>query len=73
MHPEDIKATLRKRGTSFAQIARDLSVDRSTVTNAVKGVHRSRRIEKAVAEALGKELREVFPSRYACVVCGEVA
>jgi len=63
MHPEDIKANLRKLHSSMAEIARELGVSRATVGSVVKGM-RSRRIERAIANKLGKTLHEVFPERY---------
>ena len=73
MHPEDVKAALRKRGTSLAQIARDLNIDRSTVSSVLKGVGRSRRVENAIAQGLGKPLAVVFPERYSSIVRDGVA
>lgn len=63
MHPEDIKASLRKLHSSMAEIARELGVSRTTVGSVVKGM-RSRRIERAISDKLGKPLHEVFPNRY---------
>lgn len=62
-HHEDIKAELRKRGGSLADIARQEGVSRSALSRITrKG--RSRRLEKAIAQALGIQPEEIWPSRY---------
>ena len=63
MHPELIKANLRMKGTSLAVIARELGVATATVSRTLMGA-RSRRIELAIAQALGMKPTEVFPTRY---------
>lgn len=54
---------IRKAGTSFAQIARDIGVAPATVTVVSKGC-RSAKIENALAAALGLTAEELFPDRY---------
>jgi Ner family transcriptional regulator len=61
---ERLKAELRIRGTSLAEIARDLGVSDAALTLVGKGFHRSRRIEKALADAVGMQLETLFPDRY---------
>jgi len=61
---ERIKGALRLRGTSFADVARHLDVKPTTVTVVSKGLRRSRRIERAIADALGLDLETVWPTRY---------
>lgn len=63
MHPEDIKAGLRKRGNSLSAIARSLGVNRAAVSQALHAPT-SRRIDEAIARALGLPLRSVWPGRY---------
>ena len=46
---ERLKAELRIRGTSLAQIARDLGVTNTTVSLVALGKQRSRRVERALA------------------------
>ena len=48
-HPEDIKAEVRKRGGTLAQIARRLGVSGQSVTAAING-RTSERCERAIAE-----------------------
>lgn len=63
MHAEDIKAALRKRGSSLTVIANQLRVSPSAVCHAL---HRpcSRRIEAALAKAIAKPPEELWPERY---------
>ncbi|HOV56421.1 MAG TPA: helix-turn-helix domain-containing protein [Rhodanobacteraceae bacterium] len=61
---ELIKAGLRLRGTSFAEIARRLDVAPTTVTIVSQGHRRSRRIEAAIAQALDVALERLWPDRY---------
>lgn len=61
---ERLKAELRIRGTSLAQISRDLGVTDSALSLVGKGFHRSRRIEKALADAVGTTPEALFPDRY---------
>jgi lambda repressor-like predicted transcriptional regulator len=63
MDAEDIKANLRKRGSSLAKIAKSLGITPSAVSYALwRG--RSRLVEQKIASILEKELVEVFPDRY---------
>ena len=61
---ERLKAELRIRGTSLAEIARDLNVSDSALTLVGKGFHRSQKIEKALADAVGMQPEALFPDRY---------
>lgn len=61
-------ALLRARGTSLAAIARLLGFDPSFISHVNAGrraaTTASRRVERALARALGLSLREAFPERY---------
>lgn len=59
-----IKASLRLRGTSLSAVARDLDVNAATVTIVSQGHRRSKRIEAAIARALGLAPHEIWPDRY---------
>ena len=61
---ERLKAELRIRGTSLAQIGRALGVSATSVSLVGLGKHRSKRIERAIAEALGTTAEELYPARY---------
>lgn len=64
MDREDIKAALRKRGSSLSVIARNLKIDPSAVSHVLMG-ERSKRVESAIAVVLGKPVEKIWPSRYA--------
>lgn len=61
---ERVKAELRIRGTSLAQVSRELGVSDSWLTLVGKGFYRSKRIEKALADALGTTPEKLYPERY---------
>ncbi|MBU1279422.1 MAG: helix-turn-helix domain-containing protein [Alphaproteobacteria bacterium] len=68
MHPdlekhELVKFLLRKKSNSLAQISRDLGISPGSVTAVCQGVRRSRRVEKALADALDTTPEELFPDR----------
>lgn len=64
MHPEDIKAELRKKGSSQTKVANALEVNRTTVHMVIYGGCKSERIAKAIAEIIGKDRSEIWPGRY---------
>lgn len=66
MLKEEVKAELSKRGVTFKQIAAEQEVAPATVSIVFKGDRRSRRIEQAIADKLGKSAKELFPQRYQC-------
>ncbi|MBL3596672.1 helix-turn-helix domain-containing protein [Rhodovulum sulfidophilum] len=59
---ERLKAELRIRGTSLAQISRELGVSDSALTLVGKRMCRSQRIEEALALAVGKAPEDLFPA-----------
>jgi Ner family transcriptional regulator len=63
MHPEDIKALLRKRGLTLADIAAAEGVSKQNVAIAIRS-RSSARIEQAVAKALGLLPEQLWPSRH---------
>lgn len=58
---------LRMAGSSLSIIARDLGVKPTTVTSVSQGLRRSRRIESAIAAALGTQPEKLWPDRYVSV------
>lgn len=62
-HPAIIKARLRMRGTTPAQLSRELGLVDGAVHNVINGA-RSRRVEAHIAQVLGLPVEEVFPDRY---------
>jgi len=65
MHPEDIKAELRKLGFKQYDAARYLGVSPSVVTGVIEGTKASFRVASWIAEMIGRDINEVFPGRYA--------
>ncbi len=62
-HKEDIKAAIRKRGTTMNALARDLDLPTSTVRNAlVRPVYSG---EMAISRFLGVAAHELWPDRWA--------
>jgi Ner family transcriptional regulator len=59
-----IKNALALRGETLSSIARGLSVAPGTVSIVSRGFRRSRRIEKAIADALHCSPSELWPDRY---------
>ncbi|MEZ5696247.1 MAG: helix-turn-helix domain-containing protein [Sphingomonadaceae bacterium] len=59
-----IKSALSLRGLSLSSIARDLDVAPTTVSIVSRGFRRSRRIEQAIATAVGCSPAQLWPERY---------
>jgi len=64
MHPEDIKSTLRKTGTTASDLARGLGVSHQAVSCVIRGRHRSLRIARRICEATGLSPDTAWPGRY---------
>ena len=60
---ELVKARLRTNGTSMSQIGRELGLKPSTISSVVAGA-RSRKVERAIADALQTRPEEIWPERY---------
>ncbi|EPF15226.1 DNA-binding transcriptional regulator Nlp [Cedecea davisae] len=69
-HPADIIAGIRKKGTSLAALSRDSGLASSTLANAL--TRRWPKGERLIAEALGKQPQEIWPSRYKNVDVEEI-
>jgi Ner family transcriptional regulator len=61
-HPEDIKAEVRKRGTSLAAIGRKHGLTRQAMAHAL--VKPSETAEQVIAAAIGVKPHVIWPSRY---------
>ncbi len=61
-----IKGALVLKGLNLSSIARDLGVTPSSVSIVSRGFRRSRRIEQAIADALGCNPADLWPLRYEC-------
>ncbi|MEN6621256.1 MAG: helix-turn-helix transcriptional regulator [Smithella sp.] len=64
MTPLQRKIALIKLGITQKSIAEKIGVAEMTVSDVVKGKRISDRTMKAVAEAIGKDYRVVFPEYY---------
>ncbi len=58
-----IWAGLIMRGITAAQIARELEVTRGLVANVIAGRAVSRRVQAAVAKAIGKDYEEIWGAK----------
>lgn len=64
MHFEDIKALLRKRGSSAAGVARDLAVSKQAVSDVLRGTKVSRRVALAISQRVGLPVQRLWPGKY---------
>lgn len=64
MHPENIKAELKKKGLTQKSIADHFDVTPTTVHHVIHGGCRSDRIAKFIAEQIGKDRSDIWPGRY---------
>ena len=61
MHPEEIKAAIRMKGTTPTAIAEELGVSRSMVSHVINGNAKSARIQERIAQILGKTIVVIWP------------
>lgn len=61
MTPAERKAELMRRGVTQTAIAERLGVHLSHVGHVVNDRRRSVAVEQAIAEAIGKPVKKVFP------------
>jgi lambda repressor-like predicted transcriptional regulator len=64
MHPEDIKAAIRKAGSSQIAIARKLGVSDVAVNHVIYGRSTSRRIADEISRVTKIPLSKLWPGRY---------
>ena len=62
-----IKSALALKGLTLSSVARALGVAPGTVSIVSRGFRRSRRIESALATAVGSTPEKVWPERYQIV------
>jgi lambda repressor-like predicted transcriptional regulator len=63
MHPEQIKAAIRMKGTTQAVVAEKLEVSRSTVSHVVNGHGTSARIKAHIAKVTGLPVSTLWPAK----------
>ena len=64
MHPEDIKASIRKLNTTPKAIAGELGVCVMTVSHVIQGRGVSARVASRISEVIGKPVDEIWPGKY---------
>jgi Ner family transcriptional regulator len=64
LHPEDLKAEIRKRYGSLATLARYLGCSRSTLSAVIRSPGKSAPLERKIARALHKPPQEIWPGRW---------
>lgn len=64
MHPEDIKASLRKARVRQSVLARKLKVTEAALYLVIHGQSKSQRIAQAISTAIGKRASELWPGKY---------
>lgn len=62
-HPEDIKAAIRKRGTTLAKLAKTAGVSKQLVSTALER-RASEHVDDVIADFLGLKPHQIWPSRY---------
>jgi lambda repressor-like predicted transcriptional regulator len=60
MHPEEIKAAMRMKGTTPAALADELRLSKSTVSQIINGAGTSRRVQDAIAQLIGRPVDEIW-------------
>ncbi len=63
MHPEEIKAAIRMKGTTPTAIAEELGVSRSMVSHVINGNAKSERIAQRIAQITGKTVDAIWPPK----------
>lgn len=64
MHPEQIKAAIRMKGTTPSAIADALQISRMTVSHVIHGRGVSARIAKRISEVTGLSVDSMWPGVY---------
>ncbi|MFN7128955.1 MAG: helix-turn-helix domain-containing protein [Brevundimonas sp.] len=62
MHPEDIKASVRKKGTTLTALATSNGLSPSACRKSLKVP--CGRADVLIARCIGKPLHEIWPNRY---------
>ncbi|EJQ0713029.1 TPA: helix-turn-helix domain-containing protein [Salmonella enterica] len=61
-HAEDIKAAVRKRGTTFSRLSREAGLKSDSLRNVLR--YHWPKGEMIVADAIGEDPVNIWPSRY---------
>ena len=65
MHPEQIKAAIRMRGTTPSAIAQELGISRMAVSHVIHGRGVSAKVARAISQVTGIAIGVLWPDRYA--------
>ena len=60
MSNKEIKILLLRHDVKQADIARKLKVSKTAIHNVIKGISESKRIKKAIADALGVSVTDLW-------------
>lgn len=60
MHPEQIKAQIRMRGTTPAAIADEFDITPQAISCVIRGVSTSERVQDRIAELIGKPVDQIW-------------
>lgn len=63
MHPEDIKAAIRKRGATLKQLGKKVGLSEQSLSKAIH-CRSSANAERTISEFLGIAPQKIWPSRY---------
>lgn len=63
MHPEQIKAEMRMAGITPAMLCDELQVAASSVSQTISGHIKSARIQRRIAEIIGKPVDSIWPNQ----------
>ena len=63
MKPNEIRAEMMRRQISVTSIAKRLGMKQPTISQVIYGVRSTATIRQAIADAIGKEVTEIWPEK----------
>jgi lambda repressor-like predicted transcriptional regulator len=64
MHPEDIKAEIRKKSCTQRAIAAKLSITSMAVSHIIEGRQKSGRVAREISKVTGIPVAQLWPGKY---------
>lgn len=64
MHPEQIKAAIRMKGTTPSAIAVELGVSSNSVSHVIHGRGTSARVARCISNVTGLSVHILWPGKY---------
>jgi len=61
MTPNEIRAELIRRNITVTSIAKQLGLKQPNVSAVIRGGRRTPKVRKAIADAIGKSVSEIWP------------